>query len=497
MNYLESFRPSKVTDLVLSQLFLVLVPCTLLCVGILLLTHGHFTYSLDDPYIHLTLARSIAEGSYGINIGEPSAPSSSIIWPVLLAPFSLFTAYFEYVPLIINILALSGVVLVLRKYFADIGFFQRNALIFILLLSLNVYGLVFTGMEHSLQVFLVALALLPFLTRKEGAAVRLPAYAAVALILLPLVRYEDMAISLPVLTYCLFSGERRKALLLLAVIGAVVIGFSLYLHANGLGFLPSSIMAKSSLGGVHATLQNLQSNISFYGFMLFVSGVLASAYWRQDKGWACVILSVTALHFLFGRHGWFGRYEVYYLLFISLTALRLAIDRGYALFPVMLLVPFAFSTLIPPTLKTPWASASIYNQQAQMAGIARALGEPVAVNDLGLVSLRSGRYVLDLWGLGSREALQARLSHTDSHWIIDLMHAKNVHYAFIYDGSFPDKPAELLKVGELKLLLKGSLTPFDSVALYATDADAAAKLKATLSSFSSTHTSNNFRIDLL
>ena len=51
---------------------------------------GLFTYTLDDPYIHLRLAENISQGHYGINPSEYSAPSSSILWPFLLVPFSSF-----------------------------------------------------------------------------------------------------------------------------------------------------------------------------------------------------------------------------------------------------------------------------------------------------------------------------------------------------------------------------------------------------------------------
>jgi hypothetical protein len=38
------------------------------------MTRGHFSYSLDDPYIHLALAQQIIRGHYGLNPGEVSAP---------------------------------------------------------------------------------------------------------------------------------------------------------------------------------------------------------------------------------------------------------------------------------------------------------------------------------------------------------------------------------------------------------------------------------------
>ena len=40
----------------------------------------------DAPYTHLALAEQIRHGTYGLNPGEPSAPSSTILFPFLLVP---------------------------------------------------------------------------------------------------------------------------------------------------------------------------------------------------------------------------------------------------------------------------------------------------------------------------------------------------------------------------------------------------------------------------
>ena len=90
----------------------VLASSCALVLAIIALTHGAFVYSLDDPYIHLALSRMIAQGGYGINTGMPASPSSSILWPVMLAPFA-DTALGEIVPLLINVACAMGTALVL------------------------------------------------------------------------------------------------------------------------------------------------------------------------------------------------------------------------------------------------------------------------------------------------------------------------------------------------------------------------------------------------
>ena len=63
---------------------------------IMRLNNGLLVYTLDDPYIHLSLAQQILKGHYGINAGEFSAPSSTILWPFILAPFasSLYSLFY-------------------------------------------------------------------------------------------------------------------------------------------------------------------------------------------------------------------------------------------------------------------------------------------------------------------------------------------------------------------------------------------------------------------
>lgn len=70
-------------------------------VAILLLCHGKLIYTLDDPYISLALSDQIAHGHYGINATEPASPSSSILYPFLLALFA-WAPWQDWAPLIIT-----------------------------------------------------------------------------------------------------------------------------------------------------------------------------------------------------------------------------------------------------------------------------------------------------------------------------------------------------------------------------------------------------------
>ena len=87
----------------------------------LLLCDGHLIYTLDDPYIHLRVAQIILLGGYGVNIGEFSSPSSSIIYPYLLAVTEL-AGFGTWGPLVVNMLAMAFAVYAVGHIMQDYVF---------------------------------------------------------------------------------------------------------------------------------------------------------------------------------------------------------------------------------------------------------------------------------------------------------------------------------------------------------------------------------------
>ena len=457
--------------------------------AILLLVQVHLTcgvvYSLDDPYIHLALAQQILHGHYGINPGEFAAPSSSILWPFVLAPFA-FTRLVEFLPLVVNLAALLVAVWWLLRWLETyLSAWWALVATLALALALNLYGLVLTGMEHSLQVTLVVVVAVSLVRERLG----WPFWSSV--VLLPLVRYEGLAISLPVLAYLVLSpGRRLPALAAGAVIVGVVAGFSLFLHSHGVGLLPSSVLSKAGLTflqklpGVDTLWNNIEQQLFFVVIALFA----ALLFVRESRAREAVllVLAPTVAHLLFGRYGWFGRYHIYFAAWIAILFLDAYVRAGLGrarFLTAALVVWFAYASLesMIATLATPLGSRNIADQQKQMAIVARDyLAEPVAVNDLGFVSFYARHYILDLGGLGSYEALKARASPASDVWISDLMNRHRVEQAMVYDKLYPRRPANWIRVATLTLPLPWVTVGDDKVAFYSANPAAAGRLREAL-----------------
>lgn len=84
--------------------------------GLLWRTGGTFVYVIDDPAIHLTMARRLAfDGTWGVVPGEFQSASSSPLWVVLLAPGQrlLGGRIGEVAPLVLALVAALAAVRVL------------------------------------------------------------------------------------------------------------------------------------------------------------------------------------------------------------------------------------------------------------------------------------------------------------------------------------------------------------------------------------------------
>ena len=316
--------------LVIHSLFIYCTVFAAFLGAILWLNQGLFVFVLDDPYIHLALAENLMQGHYGVNIDEYASSSSSILWPILIAPLTLFERP-EYLILLLNFLAGIATLIcfstILRSVLDDESALKFMAMLIILF---NLVGIHFTGMEHSLQILCVALLFKATLMLYEDN--KIPNWIFPLLIIAPLIRYEN---TLFCFGFALLAFSRRYFLgVILAGMLAMffIAAQSYYWHSLGLPLLPSSIMTKTQALGTNShflssLIGNILRNIKSPGGLtllillgLIIKAALNTSRENKERIIAGIFIVIACLHFMLFRFGWYARYELYilfpYLLFI-------------------------------------------------------------------------------------------------------------------------------------------------------------------------------------
>ena len=427
---------------------------------------GNFVYALDDPYIHLDLARQIATtGLYGVNPGEYAAPSSSIIWPFLLAPFA-FLPGFVQIPFIIGLLVTGSSAAVITRMLPErLSPQTRIALAFTATLAFNLPGLALMGMENGLNVLLGLLAAQACLKTLNGE--QPPSAIWPVFILLPLVRYESILISAASLFILFRLGWRKHVLLTGLLLCVPIIGFTVFLYLHNLGPVPSSTIVKKLRLGDEAGgfwkfwfismiigLRN-PSGIAFVVISLALAAMTAlrARQWRSTE--FSVLLAITGAllgHILLGRLSTWEtpRYDQHLAAFVLPLAAWLFSGQISRLLTSIIIILFAIPGFYTSLWGIQLSSSAAYQQQYQMGRLVRDFWhEPVAVNDIGMVGLGTDAYVLDLVGLANKEALDSwRMAIPD--WHNGLVQRKRTPLIMVYRTWVPeDVRRHWLPVGEL------------------------------------------------
>lgn len=484
---------------------------------------GHLIYSLDDPYIHLSVAENILRGGYGVNWEEFSAPSSSILYPFLLVPF-VAIGIGPFAPLIINAAAMGASVWLLADFFWRYGAGKTplrlfaHVITFFLILSINAIALPMTGMEHSLQILAVVITMRGLVTMAETGKV--PVLLAAGVIVMPFIRFEGMALAGAAILAMAISRHRLQAafsfLLILAGLGA----WAVFMSHLGLPFFPSSVTLKSAAaagvsahgtGKISQIFTGLGRNFAEslgnrFGivFALAICLLIATAQDKEGR-WLSVVslrgliagVMILALgaHLLAGQYGWLHRYEVYAVAILLMGGiivmqpwlLRLNSNAFIAgrigLYAAMICFsgPYASAVFI-----TPFSSRSIYEQQYQMHRfVTEYFPYPAAVNDLGLVSYQNDHFILDLFGLGSEKVRKLKAEGNFNATTIEkLTNEAHADLAMIFAEWFTGITPNDWCLMAVMTTEKGAF--FNEVLFYATRPEAIPALREALDKFAPT-----------
>jgi hypothetical protein len=373
----------------------------------------------------------------------------------------------------------------------------------LLITTTNLIGSIFGGMEHTLQVFVTIIIIWGLINEIQNKQVS--NWLIAALIIAPLVRYENLALASTALLFLYIRGYKKKSVISFSVIIILLGAFSFFLLSLGLKPLPLSILAKlsftSSDGSIISILNNFMKNIFnprcallFTGMLFLFGFTFLSKRNKEEKLMAGCIAAAVLFHLLFSRD---GRYVVYIwtatvLAFLFLyrhwllkTFLEKSLFKSAA--SAIIIVLIVSYNYIYSTIMIPVASNNIYEQQYQMHRFATVFyKKPVAVNDLGYVTFRNDNYVLDLVGLASMEVQDERKIGDWPEWMNKVTRRHNVKFAMIYDRWFYKIPANWKKVAEL-YLSKIKMSPAENVvAFYILDKEIKNEITPLLRRFEST-----------
>ncbi|HVZ41187.1 MAG TPA: hypothetical protein VHI13_18045 [Candidatus Kapabacteria bacterium] len=439
-----------------------------LCVS-LHMNQGTFVYALDDPYIHMSMARNIVEhGVWGVTPYGFSSSSSSPLWLVLLSGSYAVAGANAIAPLILNIVA--AVVLLVMAYrilrAMEVG--QTGTFIGLaaLVLFFPLVPVIFCGLEHVVHA---AIAL--FFTYRAARVLAGRQLSCTALLVaapfLTTIRYEGaMMVGVVALLFVLRRRPVPAAALLL--LGALpVVCYGIFSMAHGWLFLPNPILLKGNVPSF-GTLAGIRTFISEGAYTRLVhephlllmlvagAGALLHTLMRQRTLFTVrgvmqtVMLATMALHLQFAGIGWFHRYEAYLVgLFVIATmptwcelwaALReraANVRGGRALATTALLaamLPFLHRG--SKVLVTPTATANIYRQQYQMGLFLQQHGKGMAVaaNDIGAICWLADIHLVDVYGLGSLETARLRMAgRTSPQQTARIAREHGVALAIVYD----------------------------------------------------------------
>ncbi len=472
---------------------------------------GDFTYVVDDAYIHMAVARNLAQhGTWGVTPDVFASTSSSPLWTVILAT-AFLPGVAELTPLILALLSGSGLLVILHvswlrviphdePLWSNRRLAEAGLLVAVVFLA-PMASVALTGMEHLLHAAL-AVAFVG-LVAAQLARPRLPwshplSWLPVAIAPLAMMaRYETMfLVGWAGLLLLIRRRPVRAAVLGVAAFLPVAL-YAAWSMSKGWFWAPSPILLKANESSINALFDPVVFVVSFYvkaiatptrvvPLVILVLLTLALRQrrhpWWEPRQTAMVMFAGAALmHVQFARLGTIFRYDAYLVILaiwvLGLVALRLReAPNRRAVFAVAV----AALILAAPSIEraaighpaTVVAGGNIHDQQVQMAHFINAYdGEAtVAINDIGAVAFFTDATILDTVGLATLDVAQARRAGTfDTQWLEDYADQHAVDFAIIYPQwlePYGGVPSSWTHVGSWTVK-DNIIASFDTVHFYA------------------------------
>ena len=430
-------------------------------------TQDQLVYALDDAYIHMAMAHTLAEhGVWGINATGFASASSSPLWTASLALVYRVVGTRDAVPLVLNLVAvplsLAVVTAILQE--RQVPPARASAVACATVLCTPMAPLVWIGMEHSLNNLFVLLTLWGTVRLTAADAQRTLVWFFASVLLACATRFEGVFVAGGCVCALLLSRRYRAALVGACAAAAPVVGFGVWNLSHGWFFLPASIMMKQTVlpsvheSWTHAVIQgviHLSAPPAFVALVLFA--ILLLVLISRAGGRLCeqpglvVFLFAATLHLLLARFGYLYRYESY-LMLLGVVGVGAALNdmpsgwtvvqrKGQVLGAAALaaVVTLLVGRVLESHTAVVTTAGHVFRQQRQIARFVgeHYEGERIAMNDIGAVSYYTQAEVLDLAGLASLPVARARRQDTfDASFINGWLDDADVRIAIVYDAWF-------------------------------------------------------------
>ena len=481
-------------------------------------TGGSFIYALDDPYIHLTISRTLARfGVWGITPEHFASVSSSPLWTLLLAAAFKLGGAAVWWPFAINVGA--GLLLlwvVNRLTFESLAPARRAWLLAATVLVAPLPTLALIGMEHTLQAVFTVLLVWRLSKHLAREPLSWLATCATATALVAL-RYEGLFVVFVAVCWLAWRGRLTTAAALVGAASIPVLALGFYSLAHGGLLLPNSLLMKSgaarfgslsdgvaavagdwiNVGSIYERPSQVALTIAVI-FLLAESSLTGRALAASHRTFGVLFVGTSLLHASLVKVEWFFRYDAYLMvlgvLAIGLLAPPFDRQRWRAASEGTLAVGALVALLALPLLNraisavatTPAASANVYQQQFQMAHFFQRFypRDTVAINDIGAVSWLASSRILDIAGLASQDVTELWRQGTMTPQALDAVAARHdVKAVAMYVRVFARViPPSWRRVGEWRIANRVGVSE-DTVVFFARSSDQAGRLRAALDAY--------------
>lgn len=446
---------------------------------------GMLTYCLDDAYIHLAIAKNLANhGIWGVTGYEFSSSSSSILWTILLTGWNILFGVNAYAPFIINLLFAMLLITFVHSIFKQN---KKNWFHKVIFLSLFIFftplpSLVFSGMEHILQIIIaLAVIYLSASVLENGSSCVEKKYWLLLLApLATMARYEGLFLIFIVCILFIFRRNYRFGAVfgLLGILPIVL--FGQIAAFNGWHFIPTSVLLKGdapSFAHMFDILYSLGLNsiekaydapeVFVLLLLILVSFIMeqkkTNNFWVKNQLMKVMYVVITLLHMQYAKFGWFYRYEAYLvalgiiILGVSyeikpfrLSSMGKIQNLAAILLVIIILFPL-LSRAARSLIDIPYAAENINRQQYQMASFIKKYynNAVITANDIGAICFFTDIRLIDLAGLASIDVADAmRSKQFNKSFVTALSNKEKAEIAVIYESWYSGIiPNNWVKVG--------------------------------------------------